>query len=77
MARGTQHRKRRPTSNAAVAQKAKSKPAKPVKQDSWEDQLFFPRLRRHAKWVFVLLAFAFAFSFVLFGVGSGSTGIGD
>ena len=47
------------------------------KHESWEDQLFFSRLRRHAKWVFVFLALVFALSFVLFGVGSGSTGIGD
>lgn len=39
--------------------------------------MFFPRLRRQAKWVFVLLAFVFAAGFVFFGVGSGSTGIGD
>jgi len=38
--------------------------------------MFFPRLRRQAKWVFVLLAFVFAAGFVFFGVGSGS-GIGD
>ena len=38
--------------------------------------MFFPRLRRQAKWVFVFLAFVFALSFVFFGVGSGS-GIGD
>ena len=74
MARGTQHRKRRPTANAAVASNAKVKARKPKQQDTWEDQLFFPRLRRHAKWVFVFLALVFAFSFVLFGVGSGSTG---
>ncbi|HWB22509.1 MAG TPA: hypothetical protein VG652_06435 [Gaiellaceae bacterium] len=46
-------------------------------KDSWEDQLFFSRLRRHAKWMFAFLALVFAFSFVIFGVGSGSTGIGD
>ena len=34
------------------------------------DALFFQRLRRQAKWVFVFLAFIFAFSFVVFGVGS-------
>ena len=34
------------------------------------DALFFQRLRRQAKWVFVFLAFVFAFSFVVFGVGS-------
>ena len=39
--------------------------------------MFFPRLRRQAKWVFVLLVFVFAGGFVFFGVGSGSTGIGD
>ena len=39
--------------------------------------MFFPRLRRQAKWVFVFLALVFAGGFVLFGVGSGSSGIGD
>jgi len=50
---------------------------KKPKHESWEDQLFFSRLRLHAKWVFLFLALVFAFSFVLFGVGSGSSGIGD
>ncbi len=39
--------------------------------------MFFPRLRRRAKWVFLLLALAFAFGFVAFGVGAGGSGIGD
>ncbi len=39
--------------------------------------MFFPRLRRQAKWMFVLLALVFALGFVFFGVGSGSTGLGD
>lgn len=39
--------------------------------------MFFPKLRAHAKWVFVLLVFVFAGGFVFLGVGSGSTGIGD
>ena len=41
--------------------------------------MFFPRLRTHAKWVFVFLAIAFALGFVVFGVGSGtgSFGLGD
>jgi tetratricopeptide (TPR) repeat protein len=39
--------------------------------------MFFPMLRRQAKWVFVLLALVFAGGFVFFGVGSGSNGIGD
>jgi tetratricopeptide (TPR) repeat protein len=41
-----------------------------------EQTMFFPRLRRQAKWMFVFLAFVFAAGFVFFGVGSGS-GIGD
>ena len=36
--------------------------------------MFFPKLRRQAKWVFVLLALAFAGGFVFFGVGSGVSG---
>ena len=39
--------------------------------------MFFPRLRRHAKWMFVLLALVFGLGFVVFGVGAGGTGIGD
>jgi tetratricopeptide (TPR) repeat protein len=42
-----------------------------------EDTMFFPRLRRHAKWVFVFLALAFGLGFVGFGVGAGGVGIGD
>jgi DNA-binding SARP family transcriptional activator len=76
VARGTQHRKRRPQANAGVSAQPKAKSKKP-KHESWEDQLFFSRLRVHAKWVFLLLAIVFAFSFVLFGVGTGSSGIGD
>jgi tetratricopeptide (TPR) repeat protein len=34
------------------------------------EDLFFQRLRRQAKWIFVLLALTFAVSFVAFGVGS-------
>ena len=33
--------------------------------------MFFPKLRRQAKWVFLLLALVFAIGFVVFGVGSG------
>jgi tetratricopeptide (TPR) repeat protein len=41
--------------------------------------MFFPKLRRQAKWVFVLLALSFTVGFVVFGVGSGvgGAGIGD
>ena len=33
-----------------------------------EDTMFFPRLRRHAKWMFLFLALAFGLGFVGFGV---------
>jgi cytochrome c-type biogenesis protein CcmH/NrfG len=55
-----------------VKPKRKAKPA-----PSWEEQLFFSRLRRHAKVIYVLLAVVFAGGFVFLGVGSGSSGIGD
>src|SRR5581483_9716288 len=42
-----------------------------------EDTMFFPRLRRHTKWMFVALAVVFGLGFVIFGVGAGGTGIGD
>ena len=78
MARGTQHRKHRTGPNARVASPTVAQPKRKKKAaPSWEDQLFFNRLRRHAKWVFVLLAVFFAAGFVLFGVGSGSNGLND
>lgn len=39
--------------------------------------MFFPKLRRHAKWVFVFLALVFGLGFVGFGVGAGGVGVGD
>ena len=40
--------------------------------------MFFTRLRRHAKWMFVLLALIFGLGFIIFGIGSDQgTGIGD
>jgi tetratricopeptide (TPR) repeat protein len=69
MARGATQarRKQRPK------QEAKRRQAAP----SYEQTMFFPRLRRQAKWVFVFLALVFGVGFVAFGVGSGSSGIGD
>jgi Flp pilus assembly protein TadD len=75
VARGTQHRKRRPAQNARTA--AVAAPAKKQRPPQWQEQLFFQRLRNHAKWAYVGLAVAFLLGFVLLGVGSGSTGIGD
>jgi tetratricopeptide (TPR) repeat protein len=40
--------------------------------------MFFPRLRRQARWMFVLLALVFGGGFVIFGVGSNlPSGLGD
>ena len=39
--------------------------------------MFFPRMRRHAKWMFVLLALFMGLGFVLFGVGAGGVGVGE
>lgn len=39
--------------------------------------MFFPRLRRQAKWAFLLLAVMFGGGFIFFGVGAGGSGIGD
>src|SRR5256885_7360894 len=38
-------------------------------------QLFFMRLRRQAKWMYVILAALFAITFAFLGVGSGSQGL--
>jgi len=58
-------------------ERPKPDPKRSKKAPAWEDQLFFSRLRHHAKVVYVLLAVVFIFSFVLLGVGSGSNGISD
>lgn len=39
--------------------------------------MFFPRLRRQAKWMFLFLAIVFAVGFVGFGVGAGGIGLGN
>lgn len=76
MARGTQHRKRRPAQNArgngAVVAPSKGHSRPP----QWQEELFFQRLRNHAKIIFFLLALVFALSFVFLGVGSGN-GVSD
>jgi tetratricopeptide (TPR) repeat protein len=61
------------------AQRAKPAPVARTRRSgaAIEDTMFFPRIRRHAKWVFVFLALAFGLGFVGFGVGAGGVGIGD
>jgi tetratricopeptide (TPR) repeat protein len=41
--------------------------------------MFFPKLRRHAKWMFVFLALVFGVGFVVFGIGANQAGtsLGD
>ena len=75
MARFDKSSTKRPKPNAAVA--ATRGGAKRSTAPSIEDTMFFPRLRRHAKWMFVFLAVALGGGFVLFGVGAGGTGVGD
>jgi tetratricopeptide (TPR) repeat protein len=70
MARGAAQAQRKQRAKAAPKRKQRSAP-------SWEEQLFFSRLRRHAKVIYVALAVVFAAGFVVLGVGSGSTGLGD
>jgi tetratricopeptide (TPR) repeat protein len=72
MARTEAQRNKRAKSNAR-----RKRPGGGVPQVNPNDTLFFPRLRTHAKWMFVALAIVFSISFVAFGVGSGSTGISD
>jgi tetratricopeptide (TPR) repeat protein len=74
MARFDKSSTKRPKQDAAVAS---SRRAKRSTAPSIEDTMFFPRLRRHAKWMFVFLAVALGGGFVLFGVGAGGTGVGD
>jgi cytochrome c-type biogenesis protein CcmH/NrfG len=75
VARGTQHRKRRPAQDAR-ARAVAAQPRK-RKQPEWQDELFFNRIRTHAKWAYVGLVLAFVIGFVLLGVGSGSNGLSD
>jgi len=67
----------RGAASAPRKQRPKPDPKRSKSAPAWEDQLFFSRLRHHAKVVYVLLAVVFIFSFVLLGVGSGSNGISD
>jgi cytochrome c-type biogenesis protein CcmH/NrfG len=80
VARGTQHLKKRPATAAPKRTRADESALRAQQRrerKAAEAGMFFPKLRTHAKWMFVLLALVFAGGFVLFGVGSGSNGIGD
>src|SRR2546429_2777259 len=68
MARGAAQAKRK----AAKAQPGRRRQAAARRPPTIEQTMFFPRLRRQAKWVFLALAFVFAGGVVFFGVGFGS-----
>ena len=70
MARGAAKQRPRPAKAAARPRAARKPPVA-------EQTMFFMRLRRSTKPMFIFLAVVFALSFVLLGVGSGSSGIGD
>jgi tetratricopeptide (TPR) repeat protein len=69
--KAAQRRRKRPSPDARARTRREL--------SSVESTMFFPRLRKQAKWMFVLLALCFAVGFVVFNVGSGGggTGIGD
>jgi tetratricopeptide (TPR) repeat protein len=81
MARSAQRNKRQPQ------RRTKGRAETPPKQQrratavprSYEDEMFFPRLRRQAKWMFLVLALIFGLGYVIFNVGGTipGTGIGD
>jgi tetratricopeptide (TPR) repeat protein len=76
MARAAAQKRRKRTK--AEARKRRERAQAPTHTRVAEDTMFFPRLRRQAKWVFVFLALVFAIGFVIFGVGSGGgIGLGD
>jgi len=67
---------------AKQQQRAKAQPAKAARRrrghrggGNPNQDLFFMKLRRHAKWAYVLLAVLFAATFAAVGVGSGSNGL--
>jgi tetratricopeptide (TPR) repeat protein len=67
--------KRKPRTAPKPA-KARSAPTR-HEYSAAESDMFFPKLRSQAKWVFVFLALVFAFGFVALGVGTGGNGLGD
>jgi tetratricopeptide (TPR) repeat protein len=76
MARSGARRKPRPkTKSRGLPVRARTPRTQPR---PIEETLFFPRLIRSAKWMFVFLALVFGVGFVAFGVGSGQgTGLSD
>jgi tetratricopeptide (TPR) repeat protein len=78
MARSAQRNKRQPPQRPRSRPDGRPKRAAPPPR-SYEDEMFFPRLRRQAKWMFVVLALVFGLGYVIFNVGGTipGTGLGD
>jgi cytochrome c-type biogenesis protein CcmH/NrfG len=76
MARAAANRNKRPKP-APQKQPQQQRAVKHSGGAGIESTLFFVRLRKNARWVFIFLALVFAGGFVFFGVGSGSTGVSD
>jgi tetratricopeptide (TPR) repeat protein len=70
MARAATKRGKRPQ---ADAQRARSSRRGGRQLSAAEQQLFFSRIRTHAKWAYILLAVVFAGGFAFLGVGSGNS----
>jgi tetratricopeptide (TPR) repeat protein len=78
MARSAQRNKRQPPQRPNARPEGRPRRPTPAAR-SYEDQMFFPRLRRQAKWMFVVLALVFGLGYVIFNVGGTipGTGLGD
>ena len=79
MARSAQRNKRQPPQQPEQPGPTAGRSASAPPQRSYEDEMFFPRLRRQAKWMFVVLALVFGLGYVIFNVGGTipGTGLGD
>jgi hypothetical protein len=81
MARSGARRKKQAKPRVKLQSRGVStRPARPATRPEYspvESAMFFPKLRRQAKWMFVFLALVFGLGFVVFGVGSGGGGLGD
>jgi len=83
MARSGARRKQKAKAKPRVKLQSRgvsTRPTRPATRPEYsavESAMFFPKLRRQAKWMFVFLALVFGLGFVVFGVGSGGGGLGD
>ena len=79
MARSAQRNKRKPPQRPQRQGRRPRRSAPRRRQRIYEDEMFFPRLRRQAKWMFVVLALVFGLGYVIFNVGGTipGTGLGD